>query len=233
MKAQLILITGNMASGKSSVAQALAERLPRSVHLRGDVFRRMIVNGQAEMGTVLSEEAERQLELRYRLAATAAELCLEAGFTVVYQDIIIGSALTEVVSLYCHRPLSLIVLCPQPEVIAAREAARAKTGYPSTSAINTFDDVLRNETPRIGYWLDNSNLTVAETVDFIERKRAGKRCLQARGGSAQRREKDSHIDASRRLNIRAMCGRFSYYEADDTTEAASHTSASRCAQAHA
>jgi deoxyadenosine/deoxycytidine kinase len=36
--AQVILITGNMAAGKSSVAQALAERLPKSVHLRGDVF---------------------------------------------------------------------------------------------------------------------------------------------------------------------------------------------------
>jgi predicted kinase len=47
---QLILITGLMAAGKSTVAQRLAERLPKSVHLRGDVFRRMIVNGQAEMG---------------------------------------------------------------------------------------------------------------------------------------------------------------------------------------
>ena len=38
-----------MAAGKSTIAQALAERLPKSVHLRGDLFRRMIVNGQAEM----------------------------------------------------------------------------------------------------------------------------------------------------------------------------------------
>ena len=59
----IILITGNMASGKSSVAQALAERLPKSVHLRGDVFRRMIVSGQAPMTVNLSEEAERQLEV--------------------------------------------------------------------------------------------------------------------------------------------------------------------------
>jgi uridine kinase len=39
----IILIAGNMASGKSTVAQALAERLPKSVHLRGDVFRRMVL----------------------------------------------------------------------------------------------------------------------------------------------------------------------------------------------
>src|SRR6476620_3331403 len=97
---QIILITGNMAAGKSTVAQALAQRLPKSVHLRGDLFRRMIVNGQAEMSFELSEEASKQLWLRYRLAAAAAELYLQAGFMVVYQDIIIGPALGEVVSLY-------------------------------------------------------------------------------------------------------------------------------------
>jgi len=34
----VILITGIQAAGKSSVAQAVAERLDRSVHLRGDVL---------------------------------------------------------------------------------------------------------------------------------------------------------------------------------------------------
>jgi hypothetical protein len=33
--------------------------------------------------------------------------------------------------------------------------------------VAAFDHVLRAETPRIGYWLDNSDLTVAETVDTI------------------------------------------------------------------
>ena len=46
---RIYLITGVMASGKSTVAQLLAERLPRAVHLRGDVFRRMIVSGREEM----------------------------------------------------------------------------------------------------------------------------------------------------------------------------------------
>jgi chloramphenicol 3-O-phosphotransferase len=163
----IILITGAMAAGKSSVAQALAERLPRSVHLRGDAFRRMIVGGRAEMTANLSEEAERQLWLRYRLAAAAAGLYIQAGFTVIYQDIIIGPMLADVVALYRTYALSLIVLCPRAEVIAAREAGRAKTGYPDKAAVQLFDRVVRAETPRIGYWLDNSDLSVAETVDHI------------------------------------------------------------------
>lgn len=116
---QMISITGNMAAGKSSVAQAVAERLPKSFHLRGDLFRRIIVNGQAEMTFDLSAEAYQQLQLRYHLAAMAARLYLRAGFTVVYQDIIIGSELAEMIATFHDAPLSVIVLCPKPEVVVA------------------------------------------------------------------------------------------------------------------
>lgn len=60
----MVLISGIMAAGKSTVAELLARRLPRSVHLRGDVFRRMIAGGRAEMAADLSDEAWRQLRLR-------------------------------------------------------------------------------------------------------------------------------------------------------------------------
>jgi predicted kinase len=81
---RVILVAGLMASGKSTVAQLLAERLPRSVHLRGDTFRTMIVNGRAEFTLPWSDEAWRQVWLRYRLAAAAIEHYLAAGFDVVY-----------------------------------------------------------------------------------------------------------------------------------------------------
>ena len=163
----LILITGLMAAGKSTVAQHLAERLPTSVHLRGDVFRRMIVRGRAEMEFNLDPTAYAQLQLRYRIAAAAAELYLQAGFTVVYQDIILGPDLATVVQFYQQHPLYIVVLCPSPRVIAARDAARGKTGYREDATIDAFDRVLRTETPRLGWWLDTSHLTVAETVDRI------------------------------------------------------------------
>jgi predicted kinase len=164
---QLIVITGIMAAGKSSVAQHLAERLPRSVHLRGDAFRRMIVNGRAEMGFELSSEAQAQLSLRYRIAATVAGLYLNDGWSVVYQDIIIGAALDEVVRQLRDHPLHVVVLCPNAQAVAAREAGRAKSGYGSDS-IAAFDQVLRTATPRRGLWLDSSNLSLKETVDQIQ-----------------------------------------------------------------
>ncbi len=164
---KLILITGIMAAGKSTIAQALAERLPKSVHLRGDLFRRMIVNGRADMGFDLNPEAERQLQLRYHLALLAAKEYLAAGFTVVYQDILIGAGLAAMLPAYADLPLHLVVLCPDPAAVAEREAQRAKTGYGDPAEIALFDRVLRSETPRVGLWVDSTALSVNETVDHI------------------------------------------------------------------
>jgi chloramphenicol 3-O-phosphotransferase len=127
----------------------------------------MIVKGQAPMSFELSPEAVRQLRLRYHIASEASKTYLEAGFSVVYQDVIIGPELLEVVQLYQDVPLFVVVLRPQAEVIASREAGRGKTGYQDEAMIYAFDRVLREETPRLGYWLDTSHLTVSESVDAI------------------------------------------------------------------
>ena len=167
MNGGVILITGVMAAGKSTVAQSLAERFPRSVHLRGDVFRRMIVNGQAEMGLELSDESQDQLLLRYRIAVNAAQWYAEAGFTVVYQDIILGETLREVVGWFGETPLEVVVLAPHSGAVAMRELTRNKSGYARADDISAFDRVLRDETPRIGLWLDTSEMTIEETVERI------------------------------------------------------------------
>ncbi|HVU12762.1 MAG TPA: AAA family ATPase [Phototrophicaceae bacterium] len=166
MGAQIVLITGIMASGKSTVAQAVAERLPMSVHLRGDSFRKMIVNGRIEVDPEAGEAALDQLRLRYRLSAAVADLYCQAGFTVVYQDVIVGPMLTEVVELNRQWPLALIVLCPSPEVVARREAGRGKVGYREWTP-ELLDHELRANTPHIGLWLDTSEHSVEQTVNTI------------------------------------------------------------------
>ncbi|CAL9329833.1 hypothetical protein SUDANB145_00043 [Streptomyces sp. enrichment culture] len=163
----VIVISGISASGKSTVAQALAERLPRSAHVRGDTFRRMIVNGQAPMTADAPPEAVAQVRLRYRLAATAADAYVEAGFTAVVQDLFLGEYLADMPRLIRSRPLAVVVLAPDPEVVARREAQRAKTGYGPDWQPAVMDKVLRDSTPRIGLWLDTSGQTVEETVDEI------------------------------------------------------------------
>ncbi|MEU6910302.1 AAA family ATPase [Streptomyces coeruleorubidus] len=168
----VVLVTGVMTAGKSTVAQALAETLPRAAHVRGDVFRRMIVSGRKEY--VPGDEAEAQLRLRYRLSAATADAYAEAGFTAVVQDVVLGEDLRMYAALVRTRPLYVVVLAPRPEAVAAREAERSKTGYGDAWTVGMLDEALRTRTPRIGLWLDTSELTVEQTVEAIlaERERA-------------------------------------------------------------
>jgi cytidylate kinase len=119
----VVLITGISAAGKSTVALALAERLPQSVHILGDSFRRMIVNGRADITPALDHEAVRQLHLRYRLAAAVTDAYFEAGFTVIVQDLVLGADLAELTTTIRSGPLLVVVLAPRADAVAWTEAA--------------------------------------------------------------------------------------------------------------
>ncbi|MBM7784596.1 AAA family ATPase [Tenggerimyces flavus] len=163
---KVVLVTGIMASGKSTVAQLLAERLPRSAHVRGDAFRRMIVNGGVDIVPEGGDAMDEELSLRYRIAAQVADEYVRAGFTAVVQDVVLGASVQEFVDLTTSRPVAVVVLTPRPEVVARREDERPKSGYVDWT-VKELDDYLRAETPRIGLWLDTSDQTPDQTVDEI------------------------------------------------------------------
>ena len=161
----ILIVTGAMAAGKSTIAQALAERLPRAVHLRGDVFRRMIVSGRVDPAPGTQIQWMGQLRLRQDIAVQAARAYAAAGFTVIYQDILTDALGRIVESLADWRP-GVVVLCPTAQTLAARDAAREKTGYGGWTP-EAFDQFVRAETPRLGLWIDNSGLTPEQTIDHI------------------------------------------------------------------
>lgn len=161
------LLTGIQASGKSTVAEALARRLPApAVHVHGDAFRRWIVSGRAEMTPDAGPEAHRQLRVRHALTARAADGYAEEGFSVVVQDVVLGPHLDAMIAAITTRPLRVVVLAPRPEVAAHRQAERDKA-TPDGWASTALDRILREQTPRRGLWLDTSALTVEQTVDAI------------------------------------------------------------------
>lgn len=166
MSSTIYLITGIMAAGKSTVSELLSHKLGKGVHLRGDVFRRMITAGREEMSAQPTEEAFCQLQLRYRLSAQAAKLYADNGFSVVLQDNYYGEMLPHMLSLLEGYPVRTVVLCPSVETVKQREKERNKTGYHGFEAETLYASFLQ-ETPRIGFWLDTSEQTPRQTVDAI------------------------------------------------------------------
>lgn len=166
----VVVVTGVMAAGKSTVAELLARDWPAAAHIRGDVFRRMLVRGRVEPDPDLpparAAEADRQLRLRYGLSAYVADAYAAAGFVAVVQDVILGAHLGEYVERLRTRPAYVVVLAPRPAVVEARAAARDKGGY-GTWVVHQLDRVLRAETPRLGLWLDTSEQTPEQTVAEI------------------------------------------------------------------
>ncbi len=150
------------------MADELARRFKRGVHIRGDTFRHMVVSGRVEMSVDASLEALDQLEIRYRLGAAAADAYRDAGFTVALQDVVLGDYLARYVDYVRTRPLHVVALTPRHEVVAERESMRTKVAYGKGGfTIEGLDRDLRESTPRIGLWLDNSDQTPRETVDEI------------------------------------------------------------------
>jgi len=99
---------------------------------------------------------------------TTGDAYAEAGFAVVLQDVILGPVLAEVVAMIKTRPRYVVVLDPDPAVIAARAEQRTEGGYPASSwDARQLVTGLRKTTPRIGLWLDTADQTPLQTAREI------------------------------------------------------------------
>jgi hypothetical protein len=170
------LVTGVQAAGKSTVADLLARRFDRGVHVRGGQFYRWATGGWVHVGDPRADEARRLLDLRYRLAARVADEYCAAGFVTVVQDNIFGPDVVSWLRSVTARPRHLVVLRPSVDVVRERERQRheatGKTAYrPGEATAEDLDGFL-GETPRIGLWLDTSSMSAAETIEAVLRRQA-------------------------------------------------------------
>lgn len=164
----LFVISGVSAAGKSTVARLLAERFERGVCVPGDAIRAMIASGRIDMRPNAGEEALRQLALRYAGALSVAGVFLDGGFDVVVEDVIIGPILGDFLALVPVPELHLVFLDPDAAAIQQRELERDRTAYgPGRWSVSGLQAVLREETARIGLWLDTTGQSAAETVESI------------------------------------------------------------------
>jgi AAA domain len=165
------LVTGAQASGKSTVADLLARRYERGVHVRGGQFYRWAVRGWVHVGDADEAEARRLLDLRYRLSSAVADEYAAAGFTTVVQDNIYGVDVERWLDRVRSSPKHLVVLRPRIAVVEARDEERRRTSG-KVAYRRGFTPAVNDEhvaaTPRdLGLWVDSSEQTPEETVDMI------------------------------------------------------------------
>lgn len=167
---RLFVISGAQAAGKTTVGQALADALPRSVFIDGDTIGNVVASGKALMTQPPRIEAIEQLFLRYAGALTVADVYRSAGFDAVIADNIFGSYLDDFLMIAAPEPVHFVMLTPSVDVIRAREIARGKNAYRDGFTVEGLVDTIEHDTFRVGLWIDNTSLSPGQTVTRILRR---------------------------------------------------------------
>ena len=160
------LINGIPGAGKTTVARALAAHYPRSVHIEGDRLQELIISGAVWPGGRPADEEARQIHLNVRNQCLLARSFAQAGFLPVVDYVIVNRARVDE---YRHHLaghiLRLVTLVPGAPVALERDRRRPEKTVAAAWA--HLDALIRGELQGIGLWVDNSHLTVGETVEYV------------------------------------------------------------------
>jgi gluconate kinase len=165
----ILLVVGVPGAGKTTVARGVAERLPRSACIEGDLVQHhFTVSGLVPPGGTPADESDRQLRLRWTNCALLARSFASSGFTAVVEHaasrrVWVDRFAAETAPV----PLSLVVLAPDLDVALQRDRDRGIKQV--AHRFRHMDAELRQELAGVGWWLDTSTLSVEETVDAVLR----------------------------------------------------------------
>lgn len=157
--AKLILISGSINAGKSTTSKKLAELLPHSALIHGDMLRHLV--------TWLP--LEQALPITLQNIAAIAKNFLEAGIHVIVdypleqpQFATLSSQLAEYVSA-----IHAFVLSPRLELAQSQRGERVLSAAEIERIAYHYQTKMHD--PGFGIRIDNSELTVEETAQIIYR----------------------------------------------------------------
>ena len=124
--ADIFLVAGAPAVGKSTTAHALAAQFEKSIHISVDNIREMVVSGLIYPGSNWGQELIEQLELARESVTQMAITYNKAGFVVVIDDFWDpNSRLLEYSHLFQKPNVHKILLFPSQQAAEERNLKRS------------------------------------------------------------------------------------------------------------
>lgn len=158
--AKIYVITGPAGVGKSTITNALAEKLEKCAVLEGDE-----IYHQVKSGCVSPWLEGNHVDLMWKNMLMLAENYLSAGFDVILNYIIYADDLEEIKSALSQYEIHFIVLMAERDTVAARDIARGEE-----FAVNRVDKHIAKFLSQ-GYgkyqFLHTDNKTIDEEVQEI------------------------------------------------------------------
>jgi cytidylate kinase len=167
----LWLISGAPGSGKTSVADALARRYPKGVHIPIDEVRQLVRTGIASP-LDWTDETTRQFEIARRNAARLASDHVANGFSVVIDDVAREVDMAQYVPHLGGLAPRKVLLSPSIFVVHRRNAQRTNKNFDTKVlepiATRLHAQLLAGCPPDAGWTvLDTSTLSIDDTIDRI------------------------------------------------------------------
>jgi len=166
---KIVLITGFAGSGKSTVGRLVAEHFPKSMHIKVDDLREMMVKGMEPPGEEITEEAYRQFQWARNTVIYMAQLYASQGVDVVIDDVCFPPNFAEqYAELFKNPVVYRVLLFPKAPALIERMKKRA----------GPWDHILVNAVPMIYSYLepmpkdgwivlDSSDWTIEQTVQAV------------------------------------------------------------------